>query len=1028
MKFSKGFLLVFFLLVFSSDLFSQTGSLRGNVSETFAGKNEPIIGAIISLEGTDKAAVSDTAGHFFIQNIPPGKYDVKISYIGYNPKTIKGVEVKDGQTANLPKIQINEDVLTTEEVEIIGTRDKGSDVSMIQEIKTLDVVASGISSEQIRRTMDRDAADVAARVSGVSVVDNRFVIVRGLSERYNAVMINDVLAPSFEQDVKSFSLDNIRSNFIDRMIVYKSPSPDLPGDFAGGVVKIFTLGMPVKNEFSAGFSSSYRQGTTFNDFKKLPQGKNGWLGYDDGTYSYPKALPPDYNTGGGSIKYDAFKIGSNFRNDTWTPTDTKADPDIRFNINNGYRLKLGGNKVLGIVTGINYSKVMEKWNDARQALFDAVDSKGGSAPLLTFDNLDVSARTVRFSALQNFVLQLRNSNSIEWKNMYTHTGLNRYRNAYRYGVVPPASLDDKPTKIVNYNSDVSVANSFGGIYTSQLVGKFLVRKNTDVNWIVGYAKAERDEPDLKNFQYNQDLTDGRYSYRVTSGSPTPVNFGRMFFKTEEFVRTVSTDISHRTVVDFLGQIEMTLKGGWYLENKTRSFGLRTFGYTPQLVGPSGKYNDADISDLSPDNFSKESTWNNYDGLAISPASQNGAYTAKTDLYAFYGMTKLNWNEKLTVTGGMRLENYTRLIVGSQLFVQNWLPSINASYNFSKKMLVRGSFGKTVNRPELREAARFTTYDYYVRTNINGNPKLKPSLINNFDLRLEFYPSPEQAFTIGVFYKEFQKPIDRILIQPTNNEKLISNYDISFLNGSRGYSKGIEAEARTSFKNILLIKDKDYLKNFSLIFNGSLLQSRIIYDQESLAESGVLGLEDSGEMDHIIKNRERFLSMNSKRTLLGQSPYMINAGLTYKNDKFKNMVNISYNVFGTRLFAVIPGLGAIYEVPRHVIDLAITQNIGKNIEIKFGIQDILNQKIQFMQDLNDDGKVKRVKGTGYETDLNNSKTIYQNSSGGSSNIYTTSAPSSATPLQLKTNTYDVKDTEFLGYKRGSYFTLGVTLRF
>jgi hypothetical protein len=1037
MQFLKTHVLVWLCVLYSLVVAGQTGSIRGRVTEKVSGQVEPVIGAIVNVEGINKGNVTDTIGHFFIDNVPAGTYNVRITYIGYAAKLVKGVEVKEGQTANLSNIGMEEDANTTEEVEIIGTRDKATDASLITEIKTLDVVATGISGHQIKRTMDRDAADVAKRVSGVSVMDDRFIIVRGLSERYNAVMLNDVLAPSFEQDVKSFSLDNINSSYIDRMVVYKSPSAELPGDFAGGVVKIYTSGMPVKNYFNIGFSSSYRQGTTGQDFKSLPQGKYGWLGYDDGTYGLSENLPPDYGPGviagtntPSNQYYDAYKIGNLFRNDTWKPEVKKANPDIRFNISGGYRVKLGREKLLGIVTGINYSNTYLKWNDARQALVSSPLGQGTTSEIFYADQLDFNSRSTRVNALQNFVLQLNSKHSVEFKNLYTHVGVNQYRNAYNYSHSDPKSFYTKPD-LVGYESNVNQVNTFGGIFTSQLAGKHSPLKNTDVNWGLAYAQAGRDEPDFKNYAYEYSKN-SRYNYLVTHNNPSAANFGRLFYKTEEHVKTASTDIAHKKSLSIFGGTELTGKTGFYLEEKYRTFSTRTFAYTGQFQRQDGSYyndivNNNKISGISPDDFDKAETWNNYNGFVIYPDNTQGSYYAITNLYAFYGSLKVSWREKLNVTGGMRLENYTRTINGQSLFVQNWLPSVNVSYNITKKFLIRGSYGKTVNRPELREAARIRTYDYYVRTFVNGNPKLKPTDINNYDLKLEFYPSPEEAISVGVFYKEFFNPIERILINNTGQAQSLSNYEINYLNGNRAYCRGVELEARKSLRNLLIIRDRDWLKHFALMANVALLESKVVYNREELRYSGVLGLDRPGtepltsglEKD----NADAFMSVSS-RSILGQSPYLINTSLTYNNEKSGTMVNVGYNVIGKRLFFVINGVGSIYEMPRHQIDLTMSQAIGKNVELKFGIQDLLNQKVQFVEDFDNNGEVKRLKGTGYVTEQDNPKTIYTQNP----QLVKGDPPANADPRDLETTNYNQGDIEYLGYRRGTYLTLGITCKF
>lgn len=1014
-----------FVCVATTLLYGQTGSISGKVTETFAGSTEAVIGAIVNIEGSSKAAATDTAGFFKIDNLAKGIYNLKITYVGYSPKTVKGVEVRESQNTHLPRIGIEEDVKTTQEVEVIGTRQTGSDVSVLKEIKTLDVVASGISSEQIKRTLDRDAADVAKRVSGVTVVDNRFVIVRGLSERYNAVMLNDALAPSYEQDVKSFSLDNVNSSYIDRIIIYKSPSPDLPGDFAGGVVKIYTHGMPVKNNFSVGLSSSYRQGTTFQDFKSLPQGKYGWLGYDDGSYAFPKGVPPDYNTSTGGAKYDAIKVGNLFPSNTWYPTQKTATPDMRFNVNGGYRLPIGGGKLLGISFGINYSTIYSKWYDAKQALFNLTNDDLEMGILLR-NNLDTYTRSTRVGGLLNMTLQLNSNHSISFRNLYSHTGNARYRNAYfqKY-----ASYDAYKTNPSAYTieNDVNLSNSFGGILGSQLTGKHNLSTTSEMNWLIGYARAERNEPDVKNYTYQ--LLEPSKEYRYIFGSfPSPLNVGRLYFKTLEEVKTVSADLSKKTISDLLGQTEITFKGGLYIENKQRMFNQKSYGYGPNIQEPQPSpdfYNDADFSHTPPSELNNAASWNNYNGLVIVPFLTDGSYNAIQDLYGLFGMAKINWREKLNLTGGVRMEGYNRVILGSKMFVQNWLPSLNASYNISKKWLLRGSYGKTVNRPDIREAARISSFDFYLQCYIRGNEKLRPSTIDNFDLRLEFYPQPDEGISFGVFYKQFKDPIERILYDATSQINNFSNYEYNFLNAKTAYSRGIELEIRKSLRDIISIGGKDILKDVSITANGSLLESKIIYDKESLQNSGLVKFDPEATAEngqpYTLDLVNQFLEINKDRSMFGQSPYVVNAGITYNSDKLNSMVNVSYNIMGTRLYSVIPNLGSVYEVPKHSLDITFIHNFGKYIELKMGIQDIINQKVQFVQDVNSDGKVKRIKETGYPTDFNDPKSIYYDDA-----QFFKNNPNPDPNATSVTNQQG--DIEFLGFRRGSYYSIGLTFKF
>lgn len=1005
-KMKSKLLFPFLLSLFCATyVYAQTGSIKGRVTETFAGSTEPVIGAIVNLEGTSMATVTDTAGRFYFDKVTAGKYDVKITYVGYSPKIVKGVDVISGETASLNNIRIEEDVKTTEEVEIIGTRDKGSDVSVIAEIKTLDVVASGIGNEQIKRTLDRDAADVAKRVSGVTVVDNRFVIVRGLSDRYNAVMLNNALAPSFEQDVKSFSLDNLPSQYIDRMVVYKSPSPDLPGDFAGGVVKIYTHGMPQKNNFNIGFSSSYRQGTTFQDFKSTPQGKYGWLGYDDGTYGYPKGVPYDFGAAT-EDKYNLFSVGKLFKSNTWLPTSKNAQPDTRFNINSGFRINLGKGKLLGITSGLNYSNTFQKFHDAKRASFVS-DGLGHWLPgfdneaRVTWDE-EAYQRTIRIGAIQNFNLHLDSKNSIEFKNLYSHVGTNLYRNLFvNNGFNEPKEISLYPERLT-YHSRTSLWNTYGGIYSTQLSGKNTVWGDAELNWLIGYNKAQRDQPDVKNYEYNSYPNSNKPTLwgQAAGGAANPYYFSRYFFSTNEDLKTASADISKKISLDLHSDPILTLKSGFYTEEKRRQFALRAFAYSGnaraglQSDGTTPAYNDGifNYDNLHLENLNDASSWDNPNGLVVRHSGDAGAYQARTTLFAYYGMAHLNFKDKLLLSGGMRLENYTQVINNHQLFFQNWLPSVNASYNVTKKFLVRSSFGKTVNRPEIREAAPIKVFDFYLLRYVQGNIDLRPTQVNNFDFRLEYYPSPDEVFSIGLFNKQFREPIERQFVPDDKSGGNPLNLYVGFANAHKAYSRGIELEAKKSLRKLLIIKDKDILSNVAVLINAAIIQSEVRYAQET--------------SDLITK----------PKPLLGQSPYMINAAITYNSEKPGILINLSYNVIGKRLIAVLQGPGNIYEMPRNVLDLTISKRLSKYCDLKFGIQDLINQKIQFMQDVNGDGKVKRVTDTGYQGDY--TKDNYVN----------TLRDLESTPSTNPTVGYIVNDTQYQGFRLGRYYSLGITFKF
>lgn len=260
------------------------GKVTGKIIDEETG--QPIAGATIHIGS--RGIISDENGTFII-SLPKGKYEAEISAVGFGTKKITEIILRDSEifSLNIP-LKREKGQLSTVTVSARRLRETGTNTSIVNEIREADAVVSGISKEQISRSQDRDAAEVVRRISGVSIIQNRLIVIRGLPQRYNTVMLNNVIAPSFDPDSRAFSFDIMPSGLIDRVMIYKTAVPELPGDFAGGVIKVYTTDVPVRNSFNVSYSSSYNANTTFRDFYEQKQGKKAWLGYDDGTYALPK--------------------------------------------------------------------------------------------------------------------------------------------------------------------------------------------------------------------------------------------------------------------------------------------------------------------------------------------------------------------------------------------------------------------------------------------------------------------------------------------------------------------------------------------------------------------------------------------------------------------------------------------------------------------------------------------------------------------------------------------------------------------
>ena len=242
---------------------AQTGEIKGTVIEKATG--EPMTGATIVIESLTIGTTAGLDGEYSMK-VTPGTYTVKISFVSFNTVELTDVKVEAGKTTEA-NIAMEEAVLGIEEVVVTAVRKMNTEVAMLTSIKTANVVMSGVSSQQIAKTQDRDASEVVKRVPGISIIENRFIIARGLSQRYNNVWINNNAVPSSEADTRAFSFDMIPSGQIENLMIVKSPAPELPADFTGGFVKVATKSMPSENSVQVSYGININTTTHFRDFK-----------------------------------------------------------------------------------------------------------------------------------------------------------------------------------------------------------------------------------------------------------------------------------------------------------------------------------------------------------------------------------------------------------------------------------------------------------------------------------------------------------------------------------------------------------------------------------------------------------------------------------------------------------------------------------------------------------------------------------------------------------------------------------------
>ncbi len=926
--------LLFLVLFWAVSSIKSQNIIKGKIFDKE--NKEGIVGAIIKIENSTKAVFSDLEGNFIMTGLKEDTYNIEVSYISYVSQIIKGVKaVADSSAAQGINVALVQEGKQLREVTVSETKITNTETSAVVEMKKSNSIVNTISAAQIQKSQDRDASEVVRRVPGVSIIDNRFIMVRGLADRYNTVWLNDAGAPSSETDKKAFSFDGIPSQLIDRILVYKAASPELPGDFAGGMVKIYTTAMPQKTGLIVNYQTSYRDGTTYQPFYHTQE----YSGDKFGNGAKDRALPDGVPSRAifSDITPDESKVLTNsFKND-WAIFEKKASPDQRFNLGFNGLIKKGNFK-FGSVTSLNYASTSQTLKLHRQVWDDTTQQS---------DFTDIqSIATTRISGMQNFSASYKN-HKLEFRNFYMQVG--RMQTTQRNSNLMKADNERSYAEIYeqsrNYSGQLNGTHSF-------------FNDKTEYTWTAGYARNQKDMPDYKRITYTKKryMPDSNY-FAGGIKTQTDITCGGRFFSTlKENIKSFNHNLKQKLRI---ARYEFELNAGNYFEYKNRNFVARELGYA--IVGGPGSLAIAHYKrELPLETIFAPENLNTPGGFAIGDATKGyDSYNAQNKLVASYLAGSFPIGKHLKLQGGVRYENNVQSLqsnngtdtVMPSITTKYWLPSANFSYSFNYKKskdagmpfksIVRAAYSKSLNRPEFREWAPLYFYDFDFNRSIYGslypNPIsgttgsiLKVCEIQNYDLRYEFYPTAGEYFQIGAFYKTFTNPIVQVIFAS-------GDPSFTFQNAQNAWVKGIEMDIRKNLGFMHKWLNTKMFKNFSLIGNATFIQSQMFNPNV-----GSYQIE--------------------RTTLQNQSPYLYNGGIYYQNDSTGTQVTLLYNVFGSRLaFVGTSSDASIGELGRKTLDLTISQRIYKKIYFTFGIQNILNAAYRLVQDTNNDGKYDEKNG-------------------------------------------------------------------
>lgn len=906
-----------------------TGVVAGVVVDVSTGR--ALTRARVTVVEKNHVIEADLEGNFTIR-LEPGGYQLRINRAGFQDHTLPQVVVRAGEVTNV-EVALSPHGMTLGEVLVTAEGGSGaSEIALLTERKMAAVVSDAISAREIGKDSSSNAAGVMQRVIGVSVVQSKYVYVRGLGERYSNTVLNDALLPTTDPDRRVIPMDLIPAALLDNVKVLKSFTPDQPGEFSGGLVKIQATEFHSEGRLEVSASYGFNSLTSFRDLMSYPGDRLDWLGFGTGRRELPSVVPADRRLIRGSRIVPGFtaeqlqQIGRTFE-DVWEPRRSTVGPNQSYSISGSTTISK-----LGLVAALTYSNKFENQKENRIfyvmgagerlvprsvfASYDYLASRGllenarDTIPqsFLSPEFLkgyDSSTNTARLGATANVAYKLTRNHRLLLKNFYTHDGTDStrtYQGWYESRFTP---IRDQRLRYIE-----------AGIYSGQVSGDHLLSYLGDsvVTWRLTYSRATLDEPDLRETIYEFDPSVGRFRYfsQLQSGL-------RLFNRMRENIREPAVDWSKFL---FLGKSTIHIKAGASYSNRDRGFMSRRFRFAARSL------QGIDITARPEQLFAPENIRPN--GFEIFEETRpTDTYGGTHDITAGYGMADVAF-KKWRIIGGARVEKSDLRVDTFNPFNRNLnsvtggqdttdvLPSFGVVYNLTPSMNLRFGYSQTVARPQFRELSPFEFTDVTGGPSAVGNPDLVHTRVRNLDVRWEWFVSPQELLAVSFFHKQLKDPIEQV-IQPSNEVTIVSYRNVE---GAKNW--GIELELR---KNLGFLSSR--LEKLSVMSNYTYVNSNVVIGQQQL--SAVTSLE---------------------RPLVGQAKNVFNGTVQYEIPRWSMEVRALVNFVGRRITDVGGfKLPDIYEAGYPSLDVFVSKRFlwdAKKFALKFAAENLIDREIRFNQ--------------------------------------------------------------------------------
>lgn len=926
--------LLFILGLIVSVAVSAKGTIRGSVIDH---EGYPVISAIVQVEGTTIGTVTDIDGAFTLE-VGTGIYKVNISSMGFQAMSIEGVNVKEGEVSLLREIQLQPTSTELEGVVIKAEAIRNSESALLSMKRRSTSIMDGISSAQMKLVGDGTAIEASKRVTGVSIEDGKYIYVRGLGDRYTRTTLNGIQIPGLDPDKNSLQMDIFPTNLIDNIIANKNFSAELPADFTGGLVNIETKAFPEEKIFNVSVSTAYNPQMHLNsNYLKYDGGKTDFLGFDDGTRAIPEGTDP-VNIPTPISGASSQEVNSFVKSFSPTLATERATSPVDFGasltLGNQYQLKGEKKNTLGYIFSLSYQRSFKYYDDVTYSEYQRF------APS---DEKELRYATIQKGEVAEDMALLGGLAGIAFKTQKSKFRLTGMR--LQSGTSRSAIFDiDNDGEAVGQSGYIAKSHNLEynqrSLTSVLLAGDHaLAGNNWEVDWKLSPTWSTSNDPDIRKTAFTYENTDTSF-VAGAGGNPS-----RIWRYLDEINLAGKLDITRNyKLVDR----DAVLKFGASHVYKARDYEILLFDM--QFFGGQSWPNPDPATVLNPENIypnKPNSIYYQSGNLKLNP----NAYSSNVQHSALYVSNEMSLLPKLKSVLGVRVENYVQRYTGADQAYANgdtvggtyldndevlsafdWFPSVNLIYALKEKQNLRFTYGRTIARPSFKELSYAQILDPITNRFFNGSlfqydgwdGKLTSTRINNFDLRWEMFMERSEIISVSAFYKTFDDAIELVRIPAAQ-----TSTEFQARNVGDGTVYGLEFEFRKELEFIT-----PAFKN--LLFSGNLTLVKSEIQMTDIEFNARKQFEKDGQ------------TVDDKRDMAGQSPYVINAGISYANPDKGINAGIFYNVKGPTLYIVGVGLYSdVYTEPFHGVNLSFNKTVGKEgrTAIDFKVDNLLNDRVE-----------------------------------------------------------------------------------